>query len=75
MIMTDSPFESIKSCMAFHARDWSKDRRDAWMYGVVCGWDDAAMSEVAEAHGWGPGQVARLRVLRERFVAVQEAHR
>lgn len=33
-------WRSLHSCIACHPRDWAEgDKRDCWVYGVVCGWD------------------------------------
>lgn len=70
------PIASIQSTLAFDSRDWGKDRADAWLWGIVIGWDgdpengeDSAMDEVAALHGWDAEAVARLRILHERFKA------
>ena len=60
-------FESLGNCVAFHCRDWSADKRDAWIFGIVCGWDDEAMAEIAKKHRWQPIAVARLKRLRAQF--------
>lgn len=61
-----NPFESLHSCIAFGARDWSLYDRDAWMYAIIVGWGPA-LSEVAAQHGWSPEDVTRLRLLRRKF--------
>jgi len=52
--------DSIRSTIAFDARDWSVDRRDAWLYAILVGWDDA-LDEVADKHGWDADSRTRLR--------------
>ena len=49
-------------------RDWGEYRRDAWTYGIVCGWgDDEAedglplVESIGRRHGWGEANVSRLR--------------
>lgn len=71
---TENPFDSLESAIAFDVRDWSLDRRDAWIYAIVVGWesddpddDFNAMESVAAKHGWDEETVARLRRLRSRF--------
>ena len=54
---------SISAAMAKHPRDWSSDHRDAWVYGIVCGWGDE-IDEVAAVHGWKDEDVERLRRMR-----------
>lgn len=54
--------KSLQATMAFDSRDWSVVRRDAWLYGIVVGWDDA-LPEVAKKHRWDAVDVARLKRL------------
>lgn len=68
------PIESIRSLLATDSRDWGEDRGDAWLWGIVMGWDDedlecSAMELVARKHDWDEATVARLRLLHERFKA------
>lgn len=54
--------DSAKSTMAFSSRDWGGwDKRDAWLYGIILGWDEEAEAELAERFKWAPDDVARLR--------------
>jgi hypothetical protein len=71
---------SLGRCMAFDPRDWALDRRDAWLWGVIVGWDpdepgetDGAMAEVAAKHGWTDEHVARLRTLHAAVAEVLRA--
>lgn len=74
----DDPLRALEDTLAFAVDDWSDTRAKAWIYGIVCGWDDPdapdedAMSELAEQFRWTPEQVARLRLLHERFKALSE---
>lgn len=71
---TMHPIESIRSLLATDSRDWGEDRGDAWLWGIVMGWDDedlecSAMELIARKHDWDEATVARLRLLHERFKA------
>lgn len=55
---------SLRNTMASDPRDWAAERRDAWLYGVLVGWSDEAMKEVAAGHGWNEYRVKRVRELR-----------
>lgn len=59
--------ESIKSCLAFHSRDWFVNSRDAWLYGIVHGWDDETLAEAQVKFGWTPETVARIKRLHKEF--------
>jgi hypothetical protein len=76
--------EALSRCgsmMATDPRDWAVEHRDAWLYGLFCGWDceddhthddvcgdGAAMREIAARHGWADETVARLRAYRTAIV-------
>ena len=58
--------ESIRTCMAQHVRDWSADRRDAWLWGIVFGWE-GCWESIAKQHRWTDETVSRLKQLHEQF--------
>jgi hypothetical protein len=64
--------ESIEHTLAFASKDWSLDKNDAWVYGVVLGWDDDALLELAEKFGWTDAQVARLKRLNDAWTALRK---
>lgn len=66
----ECPLASLEMTLPFHPRDWSEHHRDAWIYGVIVGWD-TALEDVAHKHGWTPETVARLQRLRERFLSLK----
>lgn len=72
---TTDPFESAHDTICLHARDWAADSRDAWLWGIIVGWEDgedeSALLDVAAKHGWPAAEVDRLRDLRASF---REAH-
>lgn len=62
--MKNNALESIERTIAFSPRDWSICKRDAWIYGIVFGWDDlTAECALAIRHGWNAETVARLHSL------------
>lgn len=50
---------SIEMAIAFDVRDWSEDRRSAWIYGIVHGWDD--YDEIQEKFHWDNADIERLK--------------
>jgi hypothetical protein len=87
-VLTEA-LDRLGGMMATDARDWGLSPRDAWTYGLFCGWDceddhehdwvcghgDEAMKEIARKHGWNDDDVARLRQYREAVRSIQEAPR
>jgi predicted protein tyrosine phosphatase len=71
-VSEENPFKSLEASMAFDSRDWSTDKRDAWNYGIICGWDDA-WDDIALMHGWTVSAVERLQRLHERYIAARDA--
>jgi hypothetical protein len=67
----EEPKASLRVSMTTSSRDWSASERDAWMYGIVVGWPDDALAELARQFFWAPDVVARLRRLHERFEALR----
>lgn len=37
MSKTINPYESLYDVLVFDSRDWSQNKNDAWIYGVVVG--------------------------------------
>lgn len=62
----DCPLVSLEASLNFDARDWSLNKRDAWIYGIIAGWDDA-LDSVAKDHGWNEETVERLKELHFKF--------
>ena len=70
--ITLNAFKSIECAIAFDVRDWCEDRRHAWIYAIVFGWDDA-WDEVAEKVGWHEEDRNRAIMLHEQWMKAKEA--
>ena len=71
--ITLNAFESIECAIAFHPRDWSEYRRDAWIYAIVFGWeDDESWEELYEKHGWDDEDRKRAEMLHEQWEKAKE---
>jgi hypothetical protein len=76
------PFRALHNALAFSSNDWGSARDFAWIYGIVCGWDDddpmpgedgqESMRALVAKFGWNDLQVARLRALHLKFKAAAE---
>ena len=62
-ITVECPLESIERAIAFSSRDFNEYNRDAWVYGIVMGWDES-LDEVCKKHGWTEDTKERLKRLR-----------
>lgn len=61
--------ESLRNCIAFDSMDWGACKRHAFIYGIVLGWDEESLFELATKHKWDPATVHRLRGLRAAYAA------
>jgi len=57
--------DSLHACLAFSPRDWGANKRDAWLWGIICGWDAESLDELRVRFRWSAAEVARLRKLRQ----------
>lgn len=71
--LTMNAFESIECAIAFDVRDWSADRRSAWIYAIVFGWDyEDAWDVVAEKFGWDDEDWERAMKMHEQWEKAKE---
>ena len=70
----------LRQHVATSSADWSRSKSDAWIYGVIVGWDlksdddpehdESAMPHVATRHGLTDEQITELRRLHDEFEAL-----
>lgn len=60
---------SLKTAVATSSRDWAATPGDAWIYGVVIGWDDASLTELAARFGWKQATLDYLAALHDAMEA------
>lgn len=71
--LTTNAFESIECAIAFDVRDWSANRRSAWIYAIVFGWgDEDTWDEVAEKFGWDDEDWERAMKMHEQWRKAKE---
>lgn len=63
-----NPFSSLHTAIVTDVRDWSLIKRDAWLYGVVVGWSNNSLEQLAVKHNWSKYDVTRLQFLHSRFI-------
>lgn len=67
-------FESIECAIAFDVRDWCEDRRSAWIYAIVFGWDyEDSWDEIAKKFGWDVEDRKRANMMHEQWMKAKEA--
>ena len=71
--ITLNAFESIECAMAFDVRDWSEDRRSAWIYAIVFGLDyEDSWEEVVKKFGWDEEDRKRASMMHEQWIKAKE---
>ena len=70
--ITLNAFEGIECAIAFDVRDWSADRRSAWIYAIVFGWEDS-WDEVAKEYGWDDEDRKRAKKMHEQWERAKAA--
>lgn len=55
---------AVRNQMRVDSRDWAADRGDAYLWGVLVGWGDQALEEVAAKHRWNEHRVKYVREMR-----------
>lgn len=61
LIETCNPLEYLECLIAFDPRDWGEYNRDAIVFAVVLGWDDAAYAELQAKFKWRDSFVELLK--------------
>lgn len=70
-----NPFESLECTIAFDVKDWGADRRSAWIYGIILGWDDEeCFKEFKAKFGWDDTTIERLKKLRGNYLKSKELY-
>lgn len=74
-------FRSMHDMMNFSSKDWALEKEDAWLYGIVVGWDaddpddpddSSCMLELQRHHGWSDEAIVKLRRFRQEWLAIQK---
>lgn len=70
-----NPFESLECTIAFDVKDWGADRRSAWIYGIILGWDDEeCFKEFKAKFGWDDEIIKRIKTLRGNYLKAKEIY-
>jgi len=62
--------ESLYDTIVFSSRDYSIDPEDAWIYGIIVGWDGPSLKELAKKFNWPTKTCKRLEKLHRNFKAL-----
>ena len=62
--------DHLQYVFKFGTKDWGTTSDDAWLYGIVCGWTDPALSELRNKFAWNSTDVETLKSRRDQFLAL-----
>lgn len=62
-----NPLESLHNTIVFSVRDYGNYSKDAWIYGIIVGWDDESLKELKIKFSWDDEAINRLKTLHDRF--------
>ena len=69
--ITMNALESVECTIAFDVKDWREDRRSAWIYLIVFGWDEET-DEVAGKFGWDLQDIERGNLMHQQWERAKE---
>lgn len=64
--------DSLLCTIVFDSRDWADDRRLAWIYGVLVGWNAASWKELSKKFGFDAPSIARARKYHKALTAAKQ---
>ena len=59
--------QALRESYTLSSRNMSESKFDAWIYGIIVGWDDASYRELQPKHGWTDDQVLYNKLLHENY--------
>jgi hypothetical protein len=62
-----NPLRQIRNTLASTSRDCGKDKMIAYIYGIVCGWDNPSYKELKSIHGWTNDDIAQLKSMHRQY--------
>lgn len=64
---TTNPLQRLRETLCFTSRDCSEDKMIAFMYGIICGWDDDAFCELKVKHNWSDIDIEQIKKWHENY--------
>lgn len=61
------PLGVLEDCLNLDSRDWSSNNKDAWIYGIIVGWDKESLIELSNKYGWSKEDCEKLEQLHFNF--------
>lgn len=62
-----NPLQSLLESYTRSSKDMAESKFDAWVYGIIVGWDDLSYTELAVKHNWSKEQVEYNKLLHDNY--------
>lgn len=69
-----NPLQSIRDSFIVTSKDMAATKFDAWIYGIVVGWDDDSYKELAKKYGWSPDEITLNKTLSKNYNFLLKKH-
>ena len=63
--------DHLQCVFAFSPKDWGANKDDAWLYGIICGWDEDSIDELRAKFGWTDRDIDALKFRRKQFLELE----
>ena len=65
---TENPLQALVMSLCGTSKDMAEHKFDAYLYGVIVGWDDDAYETLRGQHGWSEDVVNYQKRLHQNFI-------
>jgi len=62
-----NPLQALTKSYSTSSKDMGKSKFDAWIYGIVVGWDDDSYDELSVKHSWSKEDVEYNKLLHKNY--------
>jgi hypothetical protein len=69
-----NPFDSLFTTIVCDSRDWASNHKDAWLWGIIVGWDNKSLEELQNKFNWTDTTCDRLKSLHRDFEIAQKIY-
>ena len=64
----DNPLQALAMSICNSPKDFSKNKFDAYLYGVIVGWEDSAYEQLKKEIGWTDSQIEYQKILHQNII-------
>lgn len=65
---SENPLQVLVMSIAGSSKDFSETKFEAYMYGVIMGWDNDSYEELKSKHGWSDDVINYQKQLHQNFI-------